>query len=399
MALLDTITAATATSGASAPAPGAVPIVLNSDAIIPLLSSSESNSTSLITPTPTPVSNWNLSSTDTKIIQSTRALSHTLASHLQSIHPLTHSNFLQLLTSFLTSVSDQIDIKTETSEPLDLIKQRGFLLGPVIANLIAETCASFGLWDVLEALIVNNLLKSSVSFNLVDKLIDKKQSRLLCLFVKHVPDLPWTNLLNVLRYFLSPLDDECYMGMLDLRKEWEKEALYAMEKATNVDIPKRVKFYAKEAAFFLMVSLDGFSSNEICLHYLFGSNNSDSLVLGSAISRLDGSDLTSLVRYLVKWLEKYWNFPDASRIPKLGKYTSVLHVKECSNVPSIGSILKAFGVVLDTNFSYWVLNPDIRDEIKKGEDFAHLLALESGFCAQVGEVIEQLKAKKDEEAK
>jgi hypothetical protein len=84
-------------------------------------------------------------------------------------------------------VSNDIKIRTESSDPVELIEQRGFLLGPVVARLIAETCIFFGLWDVLEALIVDKLLKSTASFNLVEKLIDKKQSRLLCLFVKHVP--------------------------------------------------------------------------------------------------------------------------------------------------------------------------------------------------------------------
>lgn len=267
----------------------------------------------------------------------------------------------------------------------------------MIAHLIAETCISFGLWDVLEALIVNKLLKSTISSNLVEKLIDNKQSKLLCLFVKHVPDLPWSNLLNALSYFLSPIDDNCYERMVDLRKEWEKEAISAMEKATKIDMSKKVKTLAKEAALLLMVSLDGFTSSEICLHYIFGSDISDSLVLGLAISRLDGSELTGLVRYLVKWLEKYWNFPDVVRTSKFGKYVSVLGLKECTNVPSIGSILKAFAVVLDANFSYWVLNPDVREEIKKGEQLVGMLASESGLCEQVGEVIEHLKARKDEE--
>jgi hypothetical protein len=401
MTLLDTITAAASASGISTTIsdPGAIPIVLNSDAIIPLLSKptlGSSDPSSLITP----VSNWDISDTDSKIIESTRALSETLSSHLQnpnSDRPLTQTQFLQLLSSFLTSVSDDVKVKTETFDPVELIGQRGFLLGPVVAHLIAETCISFGLWDVLEALIVNNLLKSMISSHLVEKLIDNKQSTLLCLFVKHVPDLCWSNLLNALRYFLSPIDDNCYIRMVDLRKEWEKEAILAMEKATNIDTPRKVKSLVKEAALVLMVSLDGFTSNEICLHYLFGSDISDSLVLGSAISRLDGSELTILVRYLVKWLEKYWNFPDATRIPKFGKYASVLGLKECTNVPSVGSILKAFGVVLDANFSYWVLNPDIREEIRKGENLVGMLASESGFCEQVSEVIQQLKTRKDEE--
>jgi hypothetical protein len=124
-----------------------------------------------------------------------------------------------------------------------------------------------------------------------------------------------------------------------------------------------------------MVSLDGFSSNKICLHYLFGSDISDSLVLWSVISKLDGSKLTILIRYMVKWLE-YRNFQDAIRIPKFGKYVSVLGLKECTNVPSVGSILKAFGVVLDVNFSYWVLSSDIREEIRKGENLVGMLASE-----------------------
>jgi hypothetical protein len=95
MTLLDIITAAASASGISTTIsdPGVIPIVLNSDAIIPLLSKptfGSSHSSSLITP----VSNWNISDTDSKIIESTRALSETLSSHLQnpnSDRPLTQT--------------------------------------------------------------------------------------------------------------------------------------------------------------------------------------------------------------------------------------------------------------------------------------------------------------------
>ncbi|KAJ3694358.1 hypothetical protein LUZ60_009838 [Juncus effusus] len=388
MTLLDTIAAAGEVSSSTFAA--ATPIILNSDQILPRLSkpSPDSSNNNLIIPG----SNWNICTTDSQIIQSINDLSKALQNPNPK-KPITKTQFLSLLNSFFVSVSKQIDVKITDSNPIDSIKRLGFILSPEISSLIAEFCISLELWDVLEALIINNLLKSRNSSNLVEKLIEKKQSELLCRFVKHVPDLRSTEIQSILKYFLSPMDNNCFSAMISVRKKWEKEAISAMEKATKIDMPKKITTLAKEASFLFLISLDNFSSNEVCLHYLFGCDNSDPLVLGSALSTLNGSELTNLVKYFIKWLEKYWNYSDLSQ-NQSGKIGSVLSLKEITSMPSVVSILKAFGVVLDVNFSYWVLNPEIREEIKRGVELVGGMAMEGNYCEQLGEIIEQLRANK-----
>ena len=78
--------------------------------------------------------------------------------------------------------------------------------------------------------------------------------------------------------------------MINIRKEWEKEALLAIEKVKEEKgLPKKASNLARDASILLMVAHDGFYSSEICLHYVFGWEKFDGLALSSAISRLDGS--------------------------------------------------------------------------------------------------------------
>lgn len=49
-----------------------------------------------------------------------------------------------------------------------------------------------------------------------------------------------------------------------------------------------------------MIAHDEFSVSELCLHYLLASSNLDEVVLSSCISKLNGSEIMSLIQYLGK---------------------------------------------------------------------------------------------------
>ncbi|XP_072965639.1 uncharacterized protein [Typha angustifolia] len=367
------------------------PIVLNPDDIIPHLKPT--------TEPPSPislllnrVSGWQISPFDTDVIQSATRFAETLTPKLKNPRSLKKADFLALLNTFLRSNAEKIRFSLNPGmSDVDFaclgIEKLGFLIGREVAGLIAEGCVVLGLWQILETLIVNRLAGHLSSVNLVDKLVEKKQSELLCLFAKHISDLRSDEMLALLKYFLSPLDD-CYGSMVEVRKKWGNQALLTVEKAAQSGLPKKVSVLAREASVLMMMAHDGFSSSELCLHYLFGSSNVDGLVLSSAVSRLDGSEVLGLIRYFIKWLEKYEEFPEARPCPSAG---SVLGLRECDSVPSLESVVRALGLVLDEHFSYLVLNSEFHKEVKAAEKVVSSLASEVDLCCPVNEVIKHLQ--------
>ncbi|KAG1342732.1 hypothetical protein COCNU_05G009610 [Cocos nucifera] len=403
MTLLDTISwaAGEAESGGNLPPLSKFPIVLNADDIFPQLKpdSVAPDGASLVKR----VSGWKISETDAEIAELAAGFAKTLRRKLKNTRSFDQGKFLKLLNSFLRNNAEKIRLSLG-SDPSDAsgpdftcgaIEKLGFLIGREVAALIAEGCVVLELWEVLESLILQGLVGHLNSTNLVEKLVEKSRSELLCLFVKHVPDLRSLELLSVLKYFLSPTE-ESYGSMIRVRKQWEKQGLLAIEKAAQKGIPKKVSNLAKEASILLMVAYDGFSSSELCLHYVFGSSNLDGLMLSSAISKLDGWEVLGLIRYFVKWLEKYQRFPEAAPCPSAG---SVLRLKACESVPSLESVLRGLGLVLDEHFSYLVLNSEFHDEMRAAEKVINSLASEADLCFPVDVIIKylQLEVKKNED--
>lgn len=395
MTLLDSISRAAAETDAGGnPSPfSKFPIVLNADDIFPQLKpeSEAPDGTSLVKR----VSGWKISETDTEVAELAAGFAKTLKRKLKKTRSLDQGEFLGLLNSFLSKNAEKISLSLG-SDPSDAsgpdftraaIEKLGFLIGRDVAALIAEGCLVLELWEVLESLILQGVVGHLNSINIVEKLVEKSRSELLCLFVKHVADLRSAELLSVLKYFLSPTEDSSD-SMIGVRKQWGKQGLLAIEKAIQKGIPKKVSKLAKEASILLMMAYDGFSSSELCLHYVFGSSNLDGLVLSSALSKLDGSEVMGLIRYFVKWLEKYQRFPEAGPCPSAG---SVLGLKSCESVPSLESVLRGLGLVLDEHFSYLVLNSEFHDEIKAAEKVINSLASEADSCLQLDHIIKYLQ--------
>ncbi|XVF18680.1 hypothetical protein REPUB_Repub11eG0043700 [Reevesia pubescens] len=140
--------------------------------------------------------------------------------------------------------------------------------------------------------------------------------------------------------------------MVNVRKEWESQALLAIEKAR---LRKKSRL-AKEASILLMVAHDGFSDAELCLHYLLAANNVDEVILSSSLGKLNGKEMMNLIRYLGKWLKKYERF------------------------------------VLDENFSSLMLHPEFHEELKSIEGVVSSLAFEARFYCLMANVIEKLRA-------
>ncbi|XP_039042437.1 uncharacterized protein LOC120181345 [Hibiscus syriacus] len=164
----------------------------------------------------------------------------------------------------------------------------------------------------------------------------------------------------------------------------ESQAFLAIEKAR---LGKKSRL-AKEAAILLMVAHDGFSDDELCLHYLLASNNVDEVIFSSSLGRLGRKELMNLIQYLGKWLKKYERFPQAIPCPKA---SSALGLKICDWVPKLEDVTNCLGFLVDENFSSLMLHPELREELKSIEGVVSSLAFEARFCCSMTNVIEKLR--------
>lgn len=372
------------------------PIILNADDVFlnlkPQLETVDPTSLA------NPVTGWQLSQGDTQLIESGKKFYTKLKRKLKDTTNFSKGEFVEILNLFLEKIAEKFGISAgvDTSDngyTQVLVEKTGFLMGRDVAGLVLEACVRLEIWYLVETLIVKGIIDHSCYSNLVTSLVVKKRSDLLCLIIKHAPDLGLTELLCILKYFLCPSKD-AYSSMVNVRKEWESQALLAIEKVKDKKLSDKKSHVAKEASILLMLAHDGFSTSELCLHYLLASPNVDEVILSASIGKLNVKEMMNLIRYLGKWLKKYEMFPQAVPCPKA---SSVLGLKACDWVPKLEDIVKFLELVLDENFSSLVLHPEFHEELKSIETLVGPLALEAKLCCSVANVIENLKTEAEGE--
>lgn len=366
------------------------PIILDGEK--PLLSlkpeSKDTNSSSLIKP----VEGWQVSQTDSLLLTSSQKFYKKLKRKLKNPTTFTNDEFIALFNSFLEKASREIGLSVAMDQSRfgytrALVEKLGFLLSRNVMGLILEACIVLENWGLLETLIVYQLVDHSASSKLVFDLVERRKSDLICLSVKHLPDLQSSEVTAILKYFLDPPSD-AYSNMGSVRKEWESQALSAVDMASNKSLSGLKLRLAKEASIQLMVAHDEFTDSELCLHYLLSSSNLDENFLSPSINKLNGSEILSLIRYLSKWLKKYETFPQVGLCPGA---SSMLGFSACNWVPTIEDVVKCVGLVLDEHFSSLVLNSEFHEELRSIEGMIKSLALEAQLCCSLANVVENLR--------
>lgn len=254
------------------------------------------------------------------------------------------------------------------------------MVGREACSLIIESCVDLEVWDVLEQFIISGFVPHCCYSSLVTGLVNKKNPKLVVACIKRFSDLNSFDLLAILRFFLSSslsLED-----CSSVRKEWENQALSVIEMCKDDSLKSSEIRLAKEASVLLMVAYDGFTSRELCLHFLLASGNVDEVVLTSAISKLGGAETIALVRYLGKWLRMYERFPQAGPCPGL---------KACDWVPKLENIVQCLGLVIDEHFSSLVLHPEFHEELKDIGGVVSSMALEARLCGSLAGMVENLR--------
>ncbi|QCD80889.1 uncharacterized protein LOC114179212 [Vigna unguiculata] len=365
------------------------PIVLNPDSILPTLKAEvkDESTSSLVRP----LIGWHIAPKDAEIVDINKKFFTELNAKVKNTNNFDKGEFISSLNSYLENIRDKagvvIEVDSSRSEyNKTLIDKLGVYMGKDVASLVLNGCVSLEMWEVVEALIVNAIIDHSCYSNLITKLVEKKRSDLICLCIKHAFDLGSSEILTILRYFLSPSKD-AYNSMLSVKIEWERQAVLAIQ-ILNDSKPKRKKLLlAKEASILLMMAYDGFSASETCLHYLIASSNINDVMLSPSLSKLNGKELLNLIRYLGKWLKKYERFPQAGPCPRA---SSVLRLEACDWVPKLEDVIKCLGLLLDEKFSSLVLHPLFHEELRSIEGVVSCLTAEAKFCHLTADVVGKL---------
>uniref|UniRef100_A0A6N2LGS8 Uncharacterized protein n=1 Tax=Salix viminalis TaxID=40686 RepID=A0A6N2LGS8_SALVM len=389
MSLLQVITKASADSD-HVVSQSEYPIILNTDDIFPNLKPALENldATSLAIP----VSDWQLSQSDSQLIDSGKKFYTKLKRKLKDHSNFNKDGFFEIFIPFLEKIGNKAGIavginSSDAAYNRVLIEKVGFLMGRDVAGLVMKASTSLEIWDCGETLIVNGVVDHSSYSDLVVSLVMKKRSDLLSLTIQHASDFGLSELLSILKYFLCP-SKEAYSYMVNVRKEWESQAMLAIEMASDKNLSEKKSQIAKDASILLMLAHDGFLTSELCLHYLLASPIIDEAIFSSSISKLNGKEMLSLIRYLGKWIRKYEMFPQAVPCPKA---SSVLGLKACDWVPKLEDIVRCVGLMLDENFSSLVLHPGFHEELKFIGEFVAPLATEAKLSCTVANVIENLR--------
>lgn len=391
MSLLEVITKASIENSPTT-SDGNFSIVLNSEPVLLQLKpdKEENDDVSLLKRG----TGWKLLSTDVEVIELGQNFFNNLKKMMKNPNTFNKDKFFEVLVSYMTGIWDIYGVsvhpeRVDEGNIVKMIEKLGTFMGGDVKGLILEACVVLETWEILEGLIVSGLVEHSGLSSLINNLIEKKQSWLVVLCVKHVLDIQTYDMMCVLKFFLS-LSKNGDSSLVNVRREWESQAMSAIEKAMDISLgPVRMEI-ARDASLLLMLAHDGFSVSEMCLHYLLASRNVDEVILGACISKLNGSEIMVLIRYLQKWLNKYERFPQVCPCPKA---PFELGLKACEWVPSLEDIVKCLGLVVDEHFSSLVLHQEFHEELKSLDEVVNSLTAEAKICGILSNLTEVLKNK------
>nr|CDM80169.1 unnamed protein product [Triticum aestivum] len=331
-------------------------------------------------PTPIDPADWALVPADPALATAASFLAVSL-----SADTLTAPRFRALLGSFLTTLSRSLALPAPPAKLLPAVRAAAPYIPATLVPVVASSAARLAEYDVLLALAETRALPHPPQ-GLVAALDAAARPDILCAVIRQAADLRSAELLAALRCFLCPATDRAYDAMVAVKTRWKEAALAVANMA--VDEPRTGAQVTRRAAILLMMGHDGFTSPEVCLHYLFASRNvEDSLVLAAAVSELDGEEVASLLRYLAKWVGKYSRFPEAQPCPEA---VEIHKLEQCDSVPSLVAVARAMGLVLDQHFSHLVLNPELRQDLLAAGVMAKELAAEAEASGPILDLLRRM---------
>lgn len=297
-----------------------------------------------------------------------------------------------LLSSTESNTSDEV-------LTLRLLRKAGPVLGRNLSASIVRCSLGLRIWSVMQVLLEHGLVSSVTHPQMVVKLVDERQPLLLCLCLHHVYDLPPSDILVVLKFFL----DEANVSRNSfevVRKDWRAVASSAIARAAdsrNISLVSNSENLGYErgnarvenrkllgAAVAFAAAVDGFIGWEVCLHDLVSAGQ-DEAVIAAVLRELDTVETMRLLRYLHKWLDRYSR--KLAHIPFPPSCKGLPH-----KVPSLGQVLQWTSALFDVQYTRVVMTSDFFPELSALRALIEpLVAVGAKFSPLAG-LIEHIRA-------
>eukprot|EP00897_Mesotaenium_endlicherianum_P009114 jgi/Mesen1/8230/ME000443S07376 len=158
----------------------------------------------------------------------------------------------------------------------------------------------------------------------------------------------------------------------------KKEAAAAAAAASPLESPV-VRTAVAAAA-----SVDGFSPAELFLHALVAPPR-DEAVLTAILARLDGPEVTALVRYLCKWARLYWDRPTALALPRGSK--------PLLPMPPLAHVLAWACTLLDCHLLKLVLQAECREDLSRLQSMLGQQVKLASRLAPLAGILDHIEAK------
>ncbi|OAE24871.1 hypothetical protein AXG93_2931s1130 [Marchantia polymorpha subsp. ruderalis] len=235
---------------------------------------------------------------------------------------------------------------------LSLVRAVAVRLGPRLISTLLQCCALLRLWSMVHILLERRVVDTRDCSRIVESAIEDQQARTLCHCITYGPDLAPQDFLSILVFFLRSME-RTPKSFQVVKGEWKRLAL------SKIQVYKNRKEVASESGeppspatvLALANAIDGFSAPELCIHQLVASDQDES-VLTSVVAKLEPPQLLSLLQYLCKWVERYSSQLARYPTPKLGR------------VPSMNQVLFWTSVILECNYTKFVLSSDYHAVVK-----------------------------------
>eukprot|EP00249_Psilotum_nudum_P017880 c26533_g1_i1 orf=219-1526(+) len=312
-------------------------------------------------------------------IEEEEKLSVELIRKIEQVEALSPKVFEELVRPYLEKTLSE----SRAYSFVDLLKRAVPLLGRKLVNAFLQVCVVTGFWNGLLSLLESQSISGYAYPELVPKLVERNRAFLLSMWLTNVHDPRPSDLFLVLKFFLKDTR-QSLKACTYVRKQWRQMALAAIKEAADeqrnevdlndgthtidyekisdakrTDSRQRSSEKAKDdvvsKAVLLSAAVDGFSSHEICLHYIVASGQ-DEAVLASIVSQLDTGELLRLLQYLTKWLKKYSALSIHSTVSKRG---------QGPRIPTLNQILQLITVILDEHYPTLVLSAGFHSELKE----------------------------------
>lgn len=337
-----------------------------------------------------------------------------LKKKLENVKNFTTAEFLEMVKPVLEIAAKRTDAESTSSAgplllsseesnksdevlTLRLLKMAGPVLGRNLSASIVRCSFGLRLWSAIRVLLEHGLVSSIIYPQMVAKLVDERQPLLLCLCLHHVHDLPPSDILLVLKFFLDEANAS-RKSFEDARQDWRSAASTAIARAaTTRDLSvvslgedteyERESYASKEnrrAAIAFAAAVDGFSGWEVCLHDLVSAGQ-DEAVIAAVLRELDTVETMRLLRYLHKWLDRYST--KLTHIPLPPSCNFLAH-----KVPSVGQVLQWTSALFDVQYTRVVLTSDFSPEVSALQALIEPLVAAGAKLSPVVGLIEHLRS-------